>query len=100
MSFAIQSKEGLHLGFLLLSGGPAEGDCIFRSLPFESGDFDLPESDHLYDLQQRGEFRWADVGDGNFRIEDAAAQTVAEIIGDQMTASDHEFLVAPLKSKE
>ncbi len=100
MSFAIQSKDGRHLGFLLLAGGPGEGDCIFRSLPTESEVFDLPESDHLYDLQRQGEFRWADVGDGNFRIEDATAQTVAEIIGDKMTTSELEFLVVPLKSKE
>lgn len=100
MSFAIQSKDGLHLGFLLLAGGPAEGDCVFRSLPSEPGGFDLPESDHLYYLQRQGEFRWAAVGRENFRIEDAAAQTVAEITGGQMTASEFEFLVIPLKSKE
>lgn len=100
MSFAIQSKDGLHLGFLLLTGGPVEGDCVFRSLPSEPEGFNLPESDHLYELQQQGEFHWADVGDGSFRIEDAAAKTVAEIIGAQMTTTNHEFLVVPLKSKE
>ena len=100
MSFAIQSKDGLHLGFLLLAGGPLEGDCIFRSLPSESEGFDLPESDYLYGLQQQGEFRWAVVGDGSFRIENDAAQMVAEISNGQMTGSNHEFLVVPLKSRE
>ena len=47
MSFAIQSKDGRHLGFLLLAGGPVEGDCVFRSLPFESEGFDLRESEYL-----------------------------------------------------
>lgn len=100
MSFAIQSKDGRHLGFLLLAGGPVEGDCVFRSLPFESEGFDLRESEYLYELQQKGEFRWADVGDRNFRIEDPSSQVVAEINGGQMASSGHEFLFVPLKSKE
>lgn len=100
MSFAIQSKDGLHLGFLLFSGGPAEGDCIFRSLPSESEGFDLPESNCLFALQEHGEFRWASVGDGSFRVKDASAQTVAEIIGGQMNASNYRFLVVPLNLED
>ena len=100
MSFAIQSIDGQHLGFLLFAGGPAEGDCIFRSLPSETEGFELPESDHLFELQQQGEFRWFDVGDGGFRIEGAPEETVAEIIDGEMTSSNHRFLVIRLKSAE
>lgn len=98
MSFAIQTNDGHHLGFLLFSGGPTEGDCIFRSLPKESEGFNLPESDYLFELQNQGEFRWFDVGGGRFRVENNSAETIAEIAGGQMTSSSHEFLVVRLAS--
>ena len=100
MSFAIQSTDGQHLGFLLFAGGPAEGDCIFRSLPSDSEGFNLPESDYLFELQQRGEFRWIDVGDGSFRIECDSEETVANIVGGQMKSSSHEFRVVRLDSEK
>ena len=97
MSFAIQSDDGHHLGFLLCAGGPAQGDCVFRSLPKAFADFDLPESDYLFELQEQGEFHWFDTGGGSLRIENASAKIIAEIVGEQMTSSNYSFLVVRLE---
>ncbi|RXJ66756.1 hypothetical protein CS022_24505 [Veronia nyctiphanis] len=58
MSYAITSEEGKHLGFLLLAGDEAQGDCIFRSLPRESEQFDSVEYELLFNLQNAGEFQY------------------------------------------
>ena len=70
MSYAIRTPGGEHLGFLLTSGGPGSGDCIFRLLPFEAGNFDTPESEYLFTLQQHGEFQWRE-SDATFSVTDS-----------------------------
>lgn len=57
-AFRVSNAEGDHLGFILMAGGPEEGQCLVRSLPFESRHFDAPESQYLYSLQQLGELDW------------------------------------------
>lgn len=54
MSFAIKNMEGKHHGFLLM----VEKDCIFRSLPNESEQFDTVEAKLLFELQNIGEFQY------------------------------------------
>lgn len=100
MSFAVQTTSGRHLGFLLFASGSRSGNCLFRSLPTESADFDLPESQHLYELQQTGEFRWVDSGQGCFSIEDADGGSVAVIEQEQMTSSGLVFRVMRLGSSD
>ena len=100
MTFAIQTTDGQHLGFLLFAGGPESGDCIFRSLPNESGNFDIAESEHLFDLQQRGEFRWSRRGDESIAIEDSDGALVAELSESRLTSSAFVFNVLRLGSGE
>ncbi len=58
MSYAISNTEDAHLGFILLSGGPDEGDCLVRSLPADKKEIETPESKFLYSLQLMGELQW------------------------------------------
>ena len=99
MSFAVQSKNAEHLGFLLLAGGPNSGDCIFRSLPFESGNFDIPESEYLYELQLKGEFHWTKSDDQSYRINSPDGELVAELEGNEMTSGGYSYLVIQLGDK-
>ena len=97
MSFALQTGAGHHLGFLLLAGGPINGDCIFRSLPTAAGAFELPESEYLYQLQQQGEFRWTALGAGDYKIQDSAGRIVAEIKAGYLLSSQFQFTVVRLE---
>ena len=58
MSYAIQNRNGDHLGFLLMAGENNNGECIFRSLPGKPELFETEESDLLFHLQEQGEFTW------------------------------------------
>lgn len=98
MSFALRTKDGRQVGYLLLSGGPKSGDCTFRSFPEERGDLDLPESEYLTELEQQGELRWKDAGEGRFRIEDTSAELVGERDGDELTSARFSFILKPLPS--
>ena len=74
--------------------------ACFRSLPKEPEHFDSPESNHLFTLQQQEEFRWFRCKDGSFRVENAAAETVAEIDGDHLKSSNHLYVVVHLESEK
>ena len=87
MKFALQALDERHLGILRLAGGPKSGHCTFRSLPKEYRDLDLPESEHLYELEKQGEFRWKDVGDECFRIEDTSGGLIAQIEREELTTA-------------
>ena len=63
MSYAVSNREGDHLGFILLSGGPDSGDCLVRSLPAEEEYAETPESQPLLKLQALGELYWERVAD-------------------------------------
>ena len=58
MNYAIQNLEGKHHGFLLM----ASNDCIFRSLPTESEQFETVEAELLFKLQNIGEFQYSKIG--------------------------------------
>ena len=58
MSFAIQNKEGEHLGFLLIAGEGMNGDCIFRFLPSNPALFSSQDTALLRSYQEQGEFQW------------------------------------------
>ena len=94
-TYAIRTVEGQHLGFLLMAGGPEAGDCIFRSLPFDSENFDIPESTHLYALQQQGEFQWR-LSDAVFLVLDGEGVPIASIRKDRMTSSSLSYEVERL----
>ncbi|MEM7146212.1 MAG: hypothetical protein AAF591_13830 [Verrucomicrobiota bacterium] len=64
-AIAIKNPAGRHIGFLLSAPNYADpdtgvehGDCIFRSLPRDTEDFDDPLAEELFSLQQQGEFEF------------------------------------------
>ena len=63
MSFAVNNKNGEHLGFILFSGDEKNGDCIFRCLPNKSELFDTEEANILNQLQEIGEFSYSLISD-------------------------------------
>ena len=89
-AWVIRTAEGEHLGFLLMRGGPASGHCVIRSLPFDAGNFDIPESEHLFALQQQGEFPWSKT-DAGLRIYDGYGSTVATVDAGRMTSADFRY---------
>lgn len=95
MSYAIRTLGGEHLGFLLMAGGPGSGNCIFRSLPFESENFDIAESEYLFALQQQGEFQWREA-DAVCRISDHQGNPIASIRDSRLTSSEFCYAVERL----
>ncbi len=92
MSYAVSNREGDHLGFILLSGGPDSGDCLVRSLPAEEEYSDFPESIPLLKLQAHGELLWERVADV-FQIYDPEGVVVLEERGGRMTGYGFEYVV-------
>ena len=90
MTYAIRRISKEHLGFILTSGGPNSGNCIFRSLPVNSNDFDAPDSVLLYDLQVRGEFRWLREGD-TVLVKDDHGLVIARISEGNLSIGDFTF---------
>lgn len=56
----IQSASGEHFGFILFSGDPPSGDCIFQLLPGNSDAFHDPAFRLLetHGFRTAGEHRW------------------------------------------
>ena len=94
-SYAIRTLEGQHLGFLLMAGGPDRGDCIFRSLPSDTQNVDIPESTHLSALQQQGECHWHTTESAVLILNDDG-EPVASIANDRMTSSRLSYEVVRL----
>ena len=90
MSYAIQNKDGEHLGFLLMAGEGEKGDCIFRSLPNKSELFETPGSEILSQLQEQGEFEWQ-VTNGKVEIEHPETKERAVIEDGMMKIGDYHF---------
>jgi hypothetical protein len=97
MSFAIRRLSQDHLGFILMSGEKAEGDCIFRSLPRNSKDFQSPDSLLLFELQERGEFSWLQKS-GKITIRDDHDSVVARIENNKLYIGNYVFEVISLQS--
>ena len=92
MSYAVSNREGDHLGFILLSGGPDSGECLVRSLPAEEEHSKVPESVPLLKLQAHGELQWERVKDV-FQIYDPEGDVALEERGGRMTGYGFEYVV-------
>jgi len=90
MSYALQNKDGEHLGFLLLAGEGGKGDCIFRSLPNKSELFETPESEILSHFQELGEFKW-NTRDKKLEIEHPETKKCAVIENGEMEIDEYIF---------
>lgn len=92
MTFAISTLEGDHLGFIVLSGETASGDCVIKSLPASSESIVSPASQYLQSLQKLGELYWQLVGD-EYHITDADGETVLIEKQGRMTGSQFVYEV-------
>jgi len=97
MSYAIQNMEGKQLGFLLFAGDENSGDCIFRSLPSETAQFDCPDSELLFTLQNSGEFSYT-VNAGVTNISQLSNSAAICINGNLLNVNDEKFKVVRLES--
>lgn len=99
LTFAIQNSNGDHLGFLLMVGSTS-GDCIFRSLPATANNFDAPETNHLFALQNQGEFSWEMQQDKTITIFNQSGNQVAWVNGTELKTDKVQFtLVDASKAK-
>ncbi len=92
MSYAVSNREGDHLGFIFLSGGPDYGECLVRSLPAEEENSKIRESMLLLKLQTHGELQWERVADV-FQIFDPEGEVALEERGGRMTGYGFEYVV-------
>ena len=97
MSYAIQNMEGKHLGFLLFAGDENSGDCVFRSLPSETAQFDSPDSELLFTLQSSGEFSYA-VNAGVTHISQLNNSAAISINNNSLNVNDAKFKVVQLEN--
>jgi hypothetical protein len=71
-TLALQTKDGSHLGFVLLAKKDSvSGDCIVRALPMEPALLDSREYRFLCDCQDAGEFHYRVEGDRRILAESA-----------------------------
>lgn len=97
MSYAIQNMEGKHLGFLLFAGNENSGDCIFRSLPSETAQFDSSDSELLFTLQNSGEFSYV-VNAGVIHISQPSNPTSISINNSLLNVKDAKFKVVKIEN--
>ena len=86
-ALAIQLSSGEHVGFVLFSGGPSAGECIFQVLPREADAFDDPAFKFLEDYGFRiaGEHRWESDGDKILLTLSTGRTAVVHMAGENLT---------------